>query len=228
MVSDTIIVNNIHISNANMGFKLPTPFLWRLPRGGSHHPPLSLSPCRSRFVPFAVLSSHCLPWSNGAIEGAGSPNSVCGRHYLHLLIGRPCLPGWRVLCKGIIQRRVVGFGRVRSSLLSSIVNSNNNDKGTEQQVQGRGMGQPSSLSDLLPHWTEDNQGNRVGGGQHDPPLGSHHRRGVGDLNPMMALLTWMPFTRTVCPLPWESVTSEHGVHSKKGAPKHSTPPFISS
>ena len=32
-----------------------------------------------------------------------------------------------------------------------------------------------------------------------PPLGSRHRRGVGDLNPMLALPTWMSVT-TMVPL----------------------------
>ena len=30
-----------------------------------------------------------------------------------------------------------------------------------------------------------------------PPLGSRHRKGVGNLNPMLALLTWMLFTMMV-------------------------------
>jgi hypothetical protein len=61
------------------------------------------------------------------------------------------------------------------------------------------MGQPSMLLDLLPRWTEDDRGVGGGGGQCDPSLGSRHRRGVGNLNPMLALLTWMSFT-TMVPL----------------------------
>ena len=78
-----------------------------------------------------------------------------------------------------------------------VVDGDNNDKGTGRQVQGQGMERPSLLSDLLPRWTEDDQGNRGGRGQRNPPLGSRHRRGVGDLNPMLASLTWMLFTTTV-------------------------------
>ena len=72
-----------------------------------------------RFVPFESSSSHHPPQSDDAIGGAGGPNSVFGCHCLCLLIGCPCLHGWRVRCKGVIQRRVVGFGRARSLLLSS-------------------------------------------------------------------------------------------------------------
>ena len=55
------------------------------------------------------------------------------------------------------------------------------------------MGRPSLLSDPMPCWTEDNRGSRGGGGQCGPPLGSRHRRGVGNSNPMLALLMWMSF-----------------------------------
>ena len=68
-----------------------------------------------RFVPFALLSSHCPPWIDDAIGGAGGPNSVCGRHCLHLLIGHPCLRGRRARCKGIVRGMVMGFGRAQSS-----------------------------------------------------------------------------------------------------------------
>ena len=79
-----------------------------------------------------------------------------------------------------------------------VVNGNNVDKGMGQQVRGRGgMERPLLLSDPLTRWTEDNRGDRGGGGRHDPPLGSHHRRGVGNSNPMLASLTWMSFTTTV-------------------------------
>ncbi len=66
-----------------------------------------------------------------------------------------------------------------------------------RRVQGRGVEQPTLLSDPLPCWMEDNQGDRGGGGQRNSPLGSRYRRGVGDSNPMVALLTWMLFTTTV-------------------------------
>ena len=59
------------------------------------------------------------------------------------------------------------------------------------------MGQPSLLLDPLLRWMEDDRGDRGGGGQHDPPLISHHRREVGNSNLMLASLTWMSFTTTV-------------------------------
>ena len=49
--------------------------------------------------------------------GAGGPNSVCGRHCLCLLIGCPCLRGRRARCECIVQPRVLGFGKARSSSL---------------------------------------------------------------------------------------------------------------
>jgi hypothetical protein len=72
---------------------------------------------RSRFVPFASSSSHRPPRSDDAIGGSGGPNSVCGHHCLRLLIGRPHLRGQRACCKGVVRRRVVGFGRAQSSSL---------------------------------------------------------------------------------------------------------------
>ena len=59
------------------------------------------------------------------------------------------------------------------------------------------MGRPSLLLDPLPRWTEDDRGDRGGRGRHNSPLGSHHRKGVGNLNPMLASLMWMSFTTTV-------------------------------
>ena len=59
------------------------------------------------------------------------------------------------------------------------------------------MGRPSLLLNPLPRWTEVDQGDRGGGGRRDSPLGSRHRRGVGDSNPVLALLMWMLFTRMV-------------------------------
>ena len=44
MVRGTTVVNNIHVSDTNMGFESPAPLLWRLPRGGSCCPPPPLSP----------------------------------------------------------------------------------------------------------------------------------------------------------------------------------------
>ena len=73
-----------------------------------------------RFVPFALSSFHRPPQSNDAIGGAGGPNSVYGRHCLCLLIGRPCLHGRRACCKGVVQQRVVGFGRAQSLSLSAM------------------------------------------------------------------------------------------------------------
>ena len=43
-VRGTVVVNHNHVSDANMGFELPTPLLWWLPRGGSRCPPPPLSP----------------------------------------------------------------------------------------------------------------------------------------------------------------------------------------
>jgi hypothetical protein len=43
-VRGTVVVNNIHVSNTNMRFELPTPLLWRLPRGGLCCAPPPLSP----------------------------------------------------------------------------------------------------------------------------------------------------------------------------------------
>ena len=79
-----------------------------------------------RFDPFTLSSSHCPPQSNDAIGGAGGPNSVCGRHHLCLLIGRPLLRRWRAHCEGVVGQRVVGFRRAGSlSSLSMVITMTN-------------------------------------------------------------------------------------------------------
>ena len=123
--------------------------------------------------------------------------------------------------EGTLQRHQPTEGRgIREGaiivVVVVVVDGDNNDKGTGRQVQGQGMERPSLLSDLLPRWTEDDQGNRGGRGRRNPPLGSRHRRGVGDLNPMLASLTWMSFTTTV-PLTGScSGTSEQTNHLPGG------------
>ncbi len=57
-----------------------------------------------------------------------------------------------------------GRGIWEGTIVVVFIDGDNNDKGTGPLVQGQGgMGGPSSLSDPLPRWTEDNQGNRGGG-----------------------------------------------------------------
>jgi hypothetical protein len=64
MVRGTVVVNDIHVSNATMGFKSPTPLLWWLPRGGSRCPPLSLLP--------QLSSVQC---GNGSDNNKGGPHA---------------------------------------------------------------------------------------------------------------------------------------------------------
>ena len=90
-----------------------------------------------------------------------------------------------------------GHGVQEGVIVVVLDDGNNDDKGTGQRVQGRGMERPLLLSDPLPRWMEDNQGDRGGRGRRNPPLGSYHRSGVGNSNPMLASLMCMLFTTTV-------------------------------
>ena len=57
-----------------------------------------------------------------------------------------------------------GPGIWEGTIVVVFIGSDNTNKGTGRLVQGQGgMGQPSSLSDPLPRWMENNQGNRGGG-----------------------------------------------------------------
>ena len=59
--------------------------------------------------------------------------------------------------EGTLQRRCPTEGREiwEGAIIVVIVNDDNDDKGTERRVQGRGMRRLLLLSDSLPHWTED-------------------------------------------------------------------------
>jgi hypothetical protein len=106
-----------------------------------------------RFDPFASLSSHRPPRSDDAIGGTGGPNSgVCGRHRLDLLIGCLCLHGRRAHCEGIVRRRVVGFGRARSLLLSSMATTRTKARDNESEDGARN---DPHLPNPLPRWTKD-------------------------------------------------------------------------
>ena len=86
----------------------------------------------------------CRLFSHGTFPAQALMRDYCNS--LCLLIGLPA----RV--EGTLQRRRPAEGCGRESAIAVVVNSNNNDKGTGQQVRGRGMGGPSLLSDPLLHW----------------------------------------------------------------------------
>ena len=69
------------------------------PALGQQQPPMSMTPSE--------------------VQVAQTPSVAVIGHRLRLLIGRPCLHGWRARCEGVIRRRVMGFGRAGSSLSSS-------------------------------------------------------------------------------------------------------------
>jgi hypothetical protein len=123
----------------------------------------------------------CRLFSHGTFPAQALMRDYCNS--LCLLIGLPCLRGWRARCKGVVGRRVV-VERAQSPLWSTATTTT---KARDNKSEDGAWEDPHGCR-IRCYIGGENQGNRGGGGRRDSPPGSRPRRGVGDSNPMLALL----------------------------------------